>query len=92
MSIKNKFKKVKEKINKMIDIVSLNLEIDYLTKELEESKKRERPYIDKINQLKSEVRVLRILKTKLEKKVGTLNETIREYERTTIKKEELFKD
>lgn len=81
MGVKNRLYKFKRKINRMVDIISLNIEINYLENELKESKKREQPYIDKINGLKSELRTIRIIKTKLEKKVGDLNEQLNEYKR-----------
>ena len=62
--------RIKEFFNKMLDITTLKMELKHLRKENEELRLKERPYIDKINKLKSENRVLKIQYTKLKKKVG----------------------
>ena len=79
-NIKKAFNGVKEKMNKILDIASLNAEIKYLQNELEESKSKEKPYIDKISVLKSDLRVMKILNTKLENKVKKLETRIKELE------------
>ena len=66
--------------NNTMDFVNLKDEIRYLKKELEESKAKERPYIDKIQSLKSDNRVLKIINTKNEKKIQTLKDRISELE------------
>ena len=79
-NIKKAFNGVKEKINKILDIASLNAEIKYLQHELDESKAKEKPYIDKISVLKSDLRVMKILNTKLENKVKKLEARVQELE------------
>lgn len=81
MKFKNGFKKITNFFNNILEFVTLKQEIKYLRKELEESKNKEKPYIDKINRLKSENRVLKILNTKLEKKRQHLEETVKELEK-----------
>lgn len=81
MKFKNGFKKITNFFNNILEFVTLKQEIKYLRKELEESKNKEKPYIDKINRLKSENRVLKILNTKLEKKKQHLEETVKELEK-----------
>lgn len=66
--------------NNTMDFVNLKDEIRYLKKELEESKSKEKPYIDKIQSLKSDNRVLKIINTKNEKKIQTLKDRISELE------------
>lgn len=66
--------------NNTMDFVNLKDEIRYLRKELEESKSKEKPYIDKIQSLKSDNRVLKIINTKNEKKIQTLKDRISELE------------
>ena len=82
--MKNKLKAMPNKIsnlfNNVIQFTRLKSEIRYLTKELEESRNKEKPYIDKIQKLKSENRVLKILNTKHEKKIQALKDTIAELE------------
>ena len=53
----------------IIEFINLKKTIKLLRKELEESKKREQPYIDLINKLKSENRVYKIQNTKLKKQI-----------------------
>ena len=79
-NIKKAFNGVREKINKFVDIVALNEEVKYLQNELDESKAKEKPYIDKINLLKSDLRVMKILNTKLENKVKKLETRVKELE------------
>lgn len=62
--------KLKERLNKLLDIATLKSELKYLRKENIELKVKEKPYIDKITKLKSENRILKIQNTKLKKKVG----------------------
>lgn len=62
--------KIKEKFNKFLDIATIKSEVKYLRKEVEDLKKKEKPYIDKITKLKSEIRVLRIQNTKMKNKLG----------------------
>lgn len=81
MKFKNGFKKITNFFNNILEFVTLKQEIKYLRKELEESKNKEKPYIDKINRLKSENRILKILNTKLEKKKQHLEETVKELEK-----------
>ena len=57
MKFKNGFKKIINFFNNILEFVTLKQEIKYLRKELEEFKNKEKPYIDKINKLKSENRV-----------------------------------
>lgn len=78
--IKNALKRVRTNFNKIIDIATLNSEIIYLKNELEESKNKEKPYIDTIQALRSDNRVLKILNTKLEKKAKKLEQEIAELE------------
>lgn len=59
-----------EIFRKILDRATLKQEIKYLRKENEELKEKEKPYIDKITKLKSELRTTRIQYTKLKKKVG----------------------
>lgn len=66
--------------NNTMDFINLKDEIRYLRKELEESKSKEKPYIDKIQSLKSDNRVLKIINTKNEKKIQTLKDRISELE------------
>ena len=72
--MKEKIKKIsnhiKEHFNKILDIATLKTELRYLRREVIDLKTKERPYIDMINKLKSENRVLKIQNTKLKKKVG----------------------
>lgn len=70
--MKNIFYKVKEFFNKLLDGATLMAENKYLRKELDESKAKEKPYIDKIQLLKSDLRVMKILNTKLENKAKKL--------------------
>lgn len=62
--------KIKEKLNKILDITTLRAEVKYLRKENEDLRLRERPYIDKITKLKSEIRILKIQNTKMKNKLG----------------------
>lgn len=87
MKLKMVCNKVKNLFNNTIEFLTLKQEIRYLRKELEESKNKEKPYIDKINSLKSDNRVLKILNTKLEKKNQQLQETI-----NSQKEKALFKE
>ena len=66
--------KIKEKFNKILDITTLKAEVKYLRKENEDLRLRERPYIDKITKLKSEIRILKIQNTKMKNKLGDRNE------------------
>lgn len=72
--------KLKNAFNSTLEFIALKEEIKYLRKELEESKSKEKPYIDTIQVLKSDNRVLKILNTKLEKKNQHLQETVKELE------------
>lgn len=63
------FKGLKNMFTNIIEFVNLKKTIKILRKELEESKQREQPYIDLINKLKSENRILKIQNTKLKKQV-----------------------
>ena len=89
--MKMKLKKVLNGIKNLfcntLDFFTLKKEIRYLRNELEESKNREKPYIDKIQVLKSDNRILKILNTKLEKKNLKLQETIARLENESIFKE-----
>ena len=62
--------KIKKGFNKILDIATLKTELKYLRREVIELKTKERPYIDMINKLKSENRILKIQNTKLKKKIG----------------------
>ena len=62
--------KIKEKFNKLLDLTTLKTELKYLRKENQELRNKERPYIDLVNKLKSENRVLKIQNTKLKKRVN----------------------
>lgn len=81
--------RLKNVFNNVLEFITLKEEIRHLRKELEESKTKEKPYIDKIQLLKSDNRVLKILNTKLEKKKQQLEETIKELEK---KQNKLFKE
>ena len=61
--------KVKNAFNNTLEFMHLRGTIKILRRELEESKKKEQPYIDKINKLKSENRVYKIQNTKLKKQI-----------------------
>lgn len=87
MKLKTMCSKLKNLFNNTLEFFTLKQEIKYLKNELEESKKREKPYIDKLNRLKSDNRVLKILNTKLEKKVIRLQETIERLEKDNLFKE-----
>lgn len=63
------FKGLKNMFTNIIEFINLKKTIKLLRKELEESKKREQPYIDLINKLKSENRVYKIQNTKLKKQI-----------------------
>jgi len=78
MKLKNVCDKIKNLFNNTLEFFTLKQEIKILRKELEESKNKEKPYIDKISSLKSENRILKILNTKHEKKIQTLKDTITE--------------
>lgn len=81
--------KVSNLFNNTLEFITLKEQIRILRRDLEESKRNERPYIDKINKLKSENRVFKILNTKLEKKVKYLQE---ENERLEKNQNTLFKE
>ena len=87
MKLKTMCNKFKNLFNNTLEFFTLKQEIKILRKELEESKNKEKPYIDKISSLKSENRVLKILNTKLEKKNQQLQETI-----NSQKEKALFKE
>lgn len=87
MKLKNVFDKIKNLFNNTLEFFTLKQEIKILRKELEESKNKEKPYIDKINSLKSDNRVLKILNTKHEKKIKLLQDTVKKYEKNTLFKE-----
>lgn len=87
MKLKTMCNKFKNLFNNTLEFFTLKQEIKYLKSELEESKKREKPYIDKINVLKSDNRVLKILNTKLEKKIQQLKETVERLEKDSLFKE-----
>ena len=87
MKLKTVCNKIKNLFNNTLEFVTLKQEIKYLRKELEDSKSKEKPYIDKINSLKSDNRVLKILNTKLEKKVRLLQDTVKKYEKNPLFKE-----
>lgn len=72
--------KIKNVFNNTLDFITLKQEIKYLRKELEESKAKEKPYIDKIQTLKSDIRVLKIINTKNEKKIQALKDRISDME------------
>lgn len=87
MKLKIKFKKMRNLLDNTLEYTTLKQEIKYLRKELEESKSKEKPYIDKINSLKSDNRVLKILNTKLEKKNKLLLDSIQKVEQNGFFKE-----
>lgn len=87
--VKNVSCKVSNVFNNTLNFVALKKEIKHLEKELEESKAKEKPYIDTIQVLKSDNRVLKIINTKNEKKIQTLKETIYELEQ---RQSEFFKE
>lgn len=62
--------KIKEKLNKILDIATLKTENKLLKQQLEDEKKKNKPLIDLANKYKSENRILKIQNTKLKKKVG----------------------
>lgn len=63
-------KKVKNLFNNVLEYKDLKQKIKYLRKELEESKNKEKPYIDKINVLKSQLRTYKIVNGQLEKELS----------------------
>ena len=71
--IKNIFNSIKEHFNKILDLATLKTELRYLRREVIELKTKEKPYIDMINKLKSENRILKIQNTKLKKKVEVMS-------------------
>lgn len=77
------FKVTKNFFTNTLEFVSLKKQIRHLEKELEESKNKEKPYIDKINSLKSDNRVLKILNTKLEKKTMNLEQELEKIKSST---------
>lgn len=79
MRIKMVFKKVSNLFNNVLEYTTLKQEIKYLRKELEESKTKERPYIDKITKLQGDNRVLKIINTKLEKKNMQLEDQLKHF-------------
>lgn len=80
MRLKSVCSKVSNFFNNTIEFVSLKSEVKILQKELEESKSKEKPYIDMIQRLKSDNRVLKILNTKNEKKIQALKDRISDME------------
>lgn len=93
MRLKNMCSKVSNFFNNTIEFISLKSEVNILQKELEESKKKEKPYIDMIQRLKSDNRVLKILNTKSEKRKKELEETIKTLEKKLKQYEnKLFKE
>lgn len=63
-------KKVKNLFNNVLEYKDLKKRIRFLRKELEESKNKEKPYIDKINVLKSQLRTYKIVNGQLEKELS----------------------
>lgn len=66
--------KIKEKLNKLLDIATLKTENKLLRDQLEDEKKKNQPLIDLANKYKSENRILKIQNTKLKKKVEILGD------------------
>lgn len=62
--------KLKERLNKLLDIATLKTENKLLKQQLEDEKKKNKPLIDLANKYKSENRVLKIQNTKLKNKLG----------------------
>lgn len=87
MKLKMVSNKIKNLFSNTLQFLTLKQEIKYLTKELEESKNKEKPYIDKINSLKSDNRVLKIINTKHEKKIKLLQDKINDLEKNSLFKE-----
>jgi predicted RNase H-like nuclease (RuvC/YqgF family) len=87
MKLKMVCNNIKNFFNNTVQFATLKQEIKYLRKELEESKNKEKPYIDKISNLKSDNRVLKIINTKLEKKNQQLKETVERLEKNSLFKE-----
>ena len=87
MKLKMVSNKIKNLFSNTLKFLTLKQEIKYLTKELEESKNKEKPYIDKINSLKSDNRVLKIINTKHEKKIKLLQDKINDLEKNSLFKE-----
>lgn len=65
-------KGLKTMFTNVLEFIHLKQTIKILRRELDESKHKEQPYIDKINKLKSENRVYKIQNTKLKKKNAEL--------------------
>ena len=59
-------KKVKNLFNNVLEYKDLKHTIKYLRKELEESKQKEKPYIDKITLLENRIRIYRIINEQME--------------------------
>ena len=79
MRLKIVFNKIGNLFDNIVEFIALKSEIKYLRKELEESRLKERPYIDKITKLKSENRILKIINTKNEKKIIEYQEELKHY-------------
>ena len=79
MRLKIVFNRIRNLFDNIVEFIALKSEIKYLRKELEESRLKERPYIDKITKLKSENRILKILNTKNEKKIIEYQEELKHY-------------
>ena len=69
MILKNVSNGFRNLLSNTYEFLNLKHEIKYLKKELEESKNKEKPYIDKINSLKSQLRICKIINGQLEKEL-----------------------
>lgn len=72
MKLKIMLEKIKEKQRFFVDYKTLREENKLLKKQLEESKKSEIPYINKITKQNIEIRSLKMLVGRYKKKMGEL--------------------
>ncbi len=63
-------KRLKNAFENTLEFINLKKRIRFLRKELEESKQKEKPYIDKINVLESQLRTYKIINGQLEKELS----------------------
>ena len=70
--------------NGCVDFIDLKKDIKYLEKELEESRKKERPYINEIQRLRSCNRTSKIIIGQLEKKIDQLIKELEECQKNNI--------
>lgn len=63
-------KRLKNVFENTLEFINLKKRIRFLRKELEESQNKEKPYIDKINVLESQLRTYKIINGQLEKELS----------------------